>query len=475
MLAADSTGGSRLPRHAAVAIALLLAGCVQPPSATDPAPSAPALEQGPDEEQGLDEAAAPGTADGPRQRAEQLLGRRLPFRDGAESAPLAVVPPQVEHVAPPVAVKLRAAFDGQAFERAVDARQAPGDDESWYVVEQGGAVWWLTRSAGGAWECRLFLDLRGRVARKHNEEGLLGLAFSPHWGRPGHAHRRAFYVNYSVLPGAASRLSRFTADDDGRAVAVEREEVLLEVEQPWRNHNGGGLAFGPDGDLYYSLGDGGAAGDPRGNAQDPSTLLGSILRLDVDPRQDGVPYGIPADNPLAGRDDAQPEVWAYGLRNVWRFAFDRETGELWAGDVGQDRYEMVFVVRPGGNHGWDLLEGWHRFELPEGIPVPPPLVRPVFEYPHTLAGGLSITGGFVYRGQALPELVGWYVFGDYITQRVWALRRVGEDRVEHTTLLDQAVLMSSFAQGHDGELLVLSHPGGPILRLLPGGGGAASP
>jgi glucose/arabinose dehydrogenase len=251
-----------------------------------------------------------------------------------------------------------------------------------------------------------------------------------------------------------------------RAADAADEQVLLEVDQPWGNHNGGSLLFGPDGMLYYGLGDGGSAGDPRGNAQDTGTLLGGVLRLDVDPQPDGRPYGIPEDNPLHGREGARPELWAWGLRNPWRMAFDPATGELWTGDVGQNEYEFVHVVQRGGNHGWNLVEGFHRFRLGAGEALPAGLVPPVFEYPHP--DGLSITGGFVYRGRALPELDGWYVFADYVTKRVWAIRRRSDDLVEHTTLLDRAGVISSFARGHDGELLVIDHQG-PIWRLVRGG------
>jgi len=383
----------------------------------------------------------------------------------AQPADLVHPPPQVvERPAPAVAIV--PAFGELRFERPLDAAQAPGDEADWFVVEQGGRIF-RVHATGSGWVAEPWLDLREQVSRKGNEEGLLGLAFSPHFAEPGHPHRGAFYVDYSVKTGERrSRLSRFFAAPGEDAVDPATEQVLLEIPEPYENHNGGGLVFGPDGLLYYSLGDGGAAGDPQGNAQNVGVLLGKILRLDVGPQPDGKPYGIPADNPLVDRAGARPEIWAYGLRNPWRFSFDRKTGELWAGDVGQNAYEFVHVVRKGGNHGWDLLEGFHRFELPKGSEPPEPLVPPVFEYPH--ADGLSITGGFVYRGRAIPALDGWYVFGDYVTRKLWAIRRAGEGQVEHMTLLPASVIMSAFAQDRDGELLLVEHLGqGKVWRLVP--------
>lgn len=385
-----------------------------------------------------------------------------------------IAPPPPVTAVPAPAVHLAPMFDGETFARPVDAQQAPGDPDTWFVVEQAGTIWRLAPRRGGeGWVRRVFLDVTERVSRRHNEEGLLGLAFSPHFGTEGHPHERAFYVNYSARPGdRRSVLSRFFAG--GRRVPADpgAEEVLLEVPQPYGNHNGGGLVFGPDGFLYWSLGDGGAANDPHDHGQNAGTLLGTILRLDVGPTAatddpEGRPYGIPADNPLVHRDDARPELFAYGLRNAWRFSFDRETGDLWAADVGQDKYEYVFVIEPGGNHGWRLLEGFHRFMLPAGSTLPPGLTPPVFEYPHS--DGLSITGGFVYRGEAIEALRGWYVFADYVTRRIWVLRPLPEGGYAHAELLDEAAFVSSFAQGHDGELLVLDHMGTrKVWRLAAG-------
>jgi glucose/arabinose dehydrogenase len=381
------------------------------------------------------------------------------------------------------AVRLQPAFDGLRLERPVDAQQAPGDNRSWYLAEQRGRVVRVLPGVQG-YVTTPFLDIVERTCRKGNEEGFLGFAFSPHFAEKGHAHEGVFYANYTVEPGLLSRLSRFRVKPGESACDESSEEILLEVKQPYRNHNGGALLFGPDGMLFWSLGDGGAANDPLGHGQRLDSLLGKILRLDVAPRTDGKPYGVPADNPFTGKDGARPEIWAYGLRNAWRIAFDRETGELWSSDVGQDRYEYVQLIRRGGNHGWNLVEGFHRFTLKPGDTVPADLVPPIWEYPHPAAAteadrkagdtGLSITGGFVYRGQLLPELRGWYVCADYVTKHVWALRRGepeadGRAVVERALLVEDAGIVSAFGQGHDGELLILDHIGsGPaVLRLMP--------
>jgi glucose/arabinose dehydrogenase len=410
-----------------------------------------------------------------------------PACDGAQVRPedpasLAFPAPRVvDAVLPPV--KRTPAFGDLHFQRALDAQQAPGDSRSWYVVEQRGFVLRVLPGIQG-FVAVPFLDLVDRTCRTGNEEGLLGLAFSPHFAEKGHPHEGAFYVNYSVRPGPLSRLSRIFVRPGQSAADPASEQVLLEVEQPFRNHNGGALLFGPDGKLYWSLGDGGLANDPHGNGQNLGTLLGKILRLDVEPRDDGRPYGVPADNPFVGRAGARPEIWAYGLRNAWRIAFDGTTGELWAGDVGQDRWEYVTVIQRGGNHGWNLVEGLHRFRLAADAPVPPGLIAPVWEYAHQSVAsdaqiaaqdvGLSITGGFVYRGQACPGLQGWYLCADYVTQHLWAIRRAppdpdGRPVVERALLLPEAGLVSSFAQGHDGELLLIDHlsAGPTVWRLVP--------
>ncbi len=267
----------------------------------------------------------------------------------------------------------------------------------------------------------LFLDLRDRVIKfmpNDNEAGLLGLAFHPRFADNGD-----FFVYYTAKPTAEhphqSVISRFRvlADNPSRADPAS-EEIILQIDQPYWNHNGGTLVFGPDGYLYIGLGDGGYWGDPHGHGQNLGTLLGSILRIDVDHRAPGLAYAIPEDNPFVTREDARGEIWVYGIRNVWRPTFDRETGAFWGADVGQDQWEEINLIDRGKNYGWNLREGLHPYRS-EGAKAANDLVDPIWEYPHSV--GKSITGGYVYRGNRVPALRGAFLYADYVTGQVWAL------------------------------------------------------
>ena len=249
---------------------------------------------------------------------------------------------------------------------------------------------------------KVFLDIELKVVYndKKNEEGLLGFAFHPKYRQNGY-----FFIYYTARDAEhTSVISRFrvSKDDPNRADAKFEAEVMR-IKQPFWNHNGGTIAFGPDGYLYVGLGDGGSAKDPLGNGQNKATLLGSILRIDVDRKDKGLSYAIPRDNPFVGQPKARGEIWAYGLRNVWRMSFDRKTGTLWAGDVGQDLWEEINLITRGGNYGWNLREAKHKFGK-NGSGPSPDLIDPIWEYNHGV--GKSITGGHVYRGKRLPELVG---------------------------------------------------------------------
>ena len=307
----------------------------------------------------------------------------------------------------------------------------------------------------------VFLDLSGVVSTE-SEQGLLGIAFSPAFADDGQV-----FVSYTDRRGA-SVLSRFTADGD--AVDVASEQVLLTVAQPYKNHNGGMIEFGPDGYLYFGLGDGGSGGDPQGNGQDLTTLLGAMLRIDV--MQTGTArsnaYAIPADNPFVGRSGARPEIWAYGLRNPWRFSFDRATGDLWIGDVGQNAWEEIDFQPAGSaggeNYGWNIYEGTHTY--PPGEPEPANAAEftgPIFEYDRD--AGKSVTGGYVYRGSAIPWLVGTYVYGDFVDGRVWGLTRTSDGGVENRLLAQTHFRISSFGEDDDGELYLVDYSGA-VYRIV---------
>ncbi len=355
--------------------------------------------------------------------------------------------------APPV-VTLEPALGQQRFARPLGLVSAPGDARHLYVVEQGGRIWRVDTAGRGR---HLFADVRDRIDDGPQEAGLLGLAF-----HPGYAHNRRVFLSYTA-PGdpLVSILAEYRTRAGGRLEA-DSERVLLRVAQPYGNHNGGHIAFGPDGFLYLGLGDGGAAGDPHGHGQNPRTLLGSLLRLDVDSSR---PYAIPPDNPFAS-GGGRPEIWAFGLRNPWRFAFDPDGGALWLADVGQDAWEEIDLIVRGGNYGWNIREGAHCFRTRrcrrEG------LVDPVAEYGHQY--GCSVTGGEVYRGRALPALHGWYLYADYCSGRLWGFDTARRP-VQPVLLLEHPGLRpAAFGRGPGGELYVADHGGGRIFRLAPGTG-----
>jgi glucose/arabinose dehydrogenase len=318
-------------------------------------------------------------------------------------------------------------------------------------------------------QSHLFLDLQEDVVywkdRGANEQGLLGLALHPNYAENGEV-----FVCYTAAEDGRTVVSRFqTSEANPNQADPDSEEVLLEVHQPFANHNGGWIEFGPDGYLYISLGDGGFRNDPQGNGQDPSTLLGSILRIDVDSKAKGRPYGIPADNPFVDDDSRRDEIFAYGFRNGWRLAFDPANGDLWCGDVGQELWEEVNVVKRGGNYGWSVREGNHPFGstlLRDDVSQP---IDPVWEYDHQI--GKSITGGRVYRGKATPALEGKYLYADYVTGRIWAL---GYDRetgqvTENLELVSGGIPVLSFGQDAQGEIyyMIASGRGECIYRFVP--------
>lgn len=321
-----------------------------------------------------------------------------------------------------------------------------------FVVEQAGRIRVVGR---GEQLPAIFLDISDRVGCC-GERGLLSVAFPPAFSA-----RRHFYVYYTNLTGAVV-ISRFGVGAQTGLGDPGSEEILLTVPQPFANHNGGQLTFGPDGYLYVGTGDGGSGGDPLNNAQNPASLLGKLLRIDVESSVS--PYGIPASNPFAGSQTVRPEVWALGLRNPWRFSFDRATGDLWIGDVGQNAVEEIDFQAAdssgGENYGWRVMEGSTCYQATTCATQG--LTLPVFEYGHGL--GCSVTGGFVYRGFTYPNLTGIYLFGDYCSGRIWGVQRVGGEW-RSQLLLDSSISISSFGEGEDGRLYVADLAGGSVHEV----------
>lgn len=365
-------------------------------------------------------------------------------------------------------VHLTRVFPALAFSAPVYAVQAPGDDARWFVVEQAGRVL-VFDNVDTVTTATPFIDITDRV-RSGGETGLLGMAFDPEFASNG----RVFLSYTRDLGQLQSVLSVFTSTDGGTTLDPATERVLLTVDQPFTNHKGGHVLFGLDGWLYMSLGDGGSAGDPDNNAQNTANLLGKILRLDVG---SGTDYTIPSDNPFAGNPRCAPvagtapcpEIYAFGLRNPWRFSFESGTDALWVGDVGQDSWEEIDVVVAGGNYGWRFREGAHCFNPASNCPTTSngaELIDPVAEYDHSV--GESVTGGYVYRGAGIPALAGQYVFADFISGRVFAYTPGSATRTP-VELLDSPLGISSFAVDLDGELYVVDYDGA-LYRLDAGSG-----
>jgi glucose/arabinose dehydrogenase len=334
-----------------------------------------------------------------------------------------------------------------------------------FVATQHGVIHILPNDPK-AEKTQVFLDISERVRYfdKQNEEGLLGLAFHPQFKKNGE-----FFIFYSLQQGKDKHtniISRFrVSKDDPSRADPSSEEILFKVEHKFFNHDGGTLCFGLDGYLYITTGDGGSANDPDNNGQNLKSWLAKVLRIDVDHKDPGKNYAVPKDNPFVGRDDALPEIWAYGLRNIWRMAFDRKTGTLWAGDVGQNLYEEIDIIVKGGNYGWKLREGLHPFSA-KGVSQRKDLIDPIWEYHHSL--GLCIIGGNVYRGKQVPEIDGAYLYADYASGKVWALRyddkakRVVANRPIHTP--GQPIL--SFGEDEPGEVYFMSNTTQPSRAIF---------
>lgn len=332
-------------------------------------------------------------------------------------------------------------------------------DDRLFVLEQVGRIRIVEN---GQVLAQPFLDITDRVGSSSSEQGLLGLAFHPDYATLGAANEGVFFVNYTDKNGN-TRIARYSVSGDDPNTADPTSEIIyLTQEQPYPNHNGGSLAFGPDGYLYAGLGDGGSANDPLQSGQDLSTLLGKVLRLDVDAA--GGAFTIPDDNPFVGVAEARPEIWAYGLRNPWRFSFDRATGDFYIADVGQNTWEEVNMQPApsagGENYGWNIMEGSHCFRADSCDQNG--LVLPIFDYDHSQ--GCSVTGGYVYRGQLYPALMGNYFVSDYCTGTIWRVFAEGDGWISDV-VLDTDLVISSFGEDANGELYVLDYRSGGIFRL----------
>ena len=351
------------------------------------------------------------------------------------------------------------------------------DADSAYVVTQPGFVFRVPRD-GTKSDREVFLDLSDRVLTQNWEEGLLGFQFDPdyannhfvwtYWSEKIKSRKGAMATG-SRKSNRQSVIARYTViDQDGqKSVDLSTELRILEVFQPFGNHDGGTILFGPDGMFYIALGDGGSANDPYGNAESLAMLLGKVLRIDVKNASSEAPYAIPKDNPFVGQEGARGEIWCYGLRNVWRMSFDRVTGKLWAGDVGQNRVEEVDILVKGGFYGWNTYEAGEEFGQRRGNqPTPSGHILPVASYAHKM--GLSITGGHVYRGSKIPGLQGFFVYSDFITKRAWACCESEDGVHEVVTLKSAKFPPSSYAEEPDGELLMTVYMGkkGAIYRLV---------
>ena len=343
------------------------------------------------------------------------------------------------------------------FNRPLYLTHAGDGSERIFVLEQTGRVWIIT---DGLRSQQPFLDLSDSITatanRTYSEQGLLGLAFHPDYAENGR-----FFVNYTDRSGGTV-VARFQVSlDDPDLADAASGQIIFQLAQPFANHNGGHIDFGPDGYLFITLGDGGSANDPLGAGQNRRLLLGSIIRIDVD---GALPYAIPPDNPFVGEDSALDEIWAYGLRNVWRFSFDRATGDMYLADVGQNLLEEVNFQPAdssgGENYGWNVWEGTNPFAGGHAVGHVPP----VFEYRHTL--GCSVTGGYVYRGSAMPQLEAVYIFGDYCTGRIWAMYRDGDLNWHTNELANTGWPISSFGEDEAGEIYLVDYSG-TIYRIDP--------
>ncbi|MGL4609498.1 MAG: PQQ-dependent sugar dehydrogenase [Trueperaceae bacterium] len=336
----------------------------------------------------------------------------------------------------------------EGLEMPVYITQAPGNTEQFFVVEKSGQIRLVEN---GTVQDQSVLDIRDLVSTKA-EQGLLGLAFHPDFEQNGY-----IFINYTDFTDDTrpqnTQIVRYTLEDN--IANPDSAKTILTISQPHSNHNGGMIAFGPDGYLYIGMGDGGSGGDPYQHGQNMDSLLGKVLRIDINTDE---PYVVPDDNPFVGQENVRPEIWTVGWRNPWRWSFDRETGDMWLGDVGQDIYEEISFQaagQGGGNYGWRCYEAMHEYDLSENC-EDKEFIEPVFEYEHS--EGASVTGGYAYRGEALPDLQGTYIYGDFTSGKIWfATQQDGE--WTSNEWLDTELFISSFGEDNDGELYVVDYSG----------------
>ncbi len=355
------------------------------------------------------------------------------------------------------------AFPQIAFNQPLAMLQRPNNDTRWYVVQRAGMIYTFPNDPNVMpADVTVFANLTGIVNSAANEAGLLGMAFHPNFAANGEV-----YLSYTGFGGGLeSRVSRFVSVDGGLTLSVGSEQVLLSMLQPATNHNGGNIAFGPDELLYIGFGDGGGSGDPANNAQNTENLFGTILRINVNV----LAYAIPVDNPFAGNPMCTqgfgatdcPEIFAWGFRNPWRWSFDSLTGDLWVGDVGQGAWEEIDRVELGLNYGWRVREGSSCY--PPGTASCASFENPITEYSHAL--GNSVTGGYVYRGMAIPNLPGTYIYGDFGSGRIFGVAANAAKGTVGEELLDSTHNIASFAEDLDGELYLLDYGSGFIYQII---------
>ena len=354
-------------------------------------------------------------------------------------------------------IKAVEAFPSLTFTSPVDIKQSPDASNRFFVVEQQGVIKVFENTAGTSSSTN-FLDIRSKVTSS-GELGLLGLAFHPDFATNGF-----FYINYTRANPLQTVIARYKATTpSANTVDISSETVLLTYNQPFSNHNGGSLQFGKDGFLYIAAGDGGSSGDPQNNAQNKKSYLGKILRIDVNSTSKGN-YGIPADNPFAtSTDGSLGEIYAYGLRNPWKISFDTGSDRFFAADVGQNVKEEINLITKGGNYGWKIKEGKDCYS-PSSNCDATGLIEPVIDYGRS-DGDVSITGGYVYRGETIKGLVGKYIYGDYVSGRIWALELGGNQVKSNALLMKFGGAVSTFGQDSKGEIYFANYRAGKIMKL----------